>query len=319
MNSIAILSLGVPLVHHQAVGHGSGDGWPHPGRTGSIKELRITNSNTAIRCPLIWADGIAELVQVTDRHRVDLRLTSQHHTVILHDRGARYTGETSLGGVPSSTLRDFSKRLTFVPAGHDYHEWFEARSSVRMICYQFSPMKCAAAELLQGSLTPRLFFEDASLLESMRKLQAILEMPSARDADYLNALAMMIIHEVAQSGEGGKPADFQQGGLASWQQRLVAQHIDDHLDQTIRLETLAGMARLSTYHFCRAFKQSFGVPPLRYHASRRIERAKDLLAEREQSITDIGLTLGYCDTSSFAAAFRKVTGVTPTAYRRQIG
>ena len=59
------------------------------------------------------------------------------------------------------------------------------------------------------------------------------------------------------------------------------------------LATLAGLARLSTYYFCRAFKQSFGVPPHRYHTSRRIEQAKVMLAARKHSVTEIGLTLGF--------------------------
>jgi len=76
--------------------------------------------------------------------------------------------------------------------------------------------------------------------------------------------------------------------------------------------------RLSPYHFSRAFKQSFGVPPHRYHTSRRIEHAKLLLEERTRSVTDIGLTLGFSETSAFSAAFRKATGLTPTSYHRSM-
>ena len=82
------------------------------------------------------------------------------------------------------------------------------------------------------------------------------------------------------------------------------------------LATLAQLARLSTYYFCRAFKQSFGVPPHRYHTNRRIEQAKVLLASRKHSVTEVGLTLGFSETSSFTAAFRKTTGQTPSSYYR---
>ena len=75
---------------------------------------------------------------------------------------------------------------------------------------------------------------------------------------------------------------------------------------------------LSSYYFCRAFKQSFGIPPHRYHISRRIERAKTLLAEPAHSVTEIALELGFSETSSFSAAFRHVTGITPTEYRRTL-
>ena len=106
------------------------------------------------------------------------------------------------------------------------------------------------------------------------------------------------------------------GGLAAWQQRAVTAYIEEHLAEPIPLATLARMVRLSPYYFCRAFKRSLGLPPHRYHSNRRIEHAKRLLAEAAPSVTDVGRIVGYCETSSFTAAFHKATGFTPTAYRR---
>jgi AraC family transcriptional regulator len=75
---------------------------------------------------------------------------------------------------------------------------------------------------------------------------------------------------------------------------------------------------LSTYHFVRAFKRSFGLPPRRYLSSLRIERAKSLLADPAMSVTQIGFNLGFSETSSFTTTFRKHTGLTPTAFRRNL-
>lgn len=106
------------------------------------------------------------------------------------------------------------------------------------------------------------------------------------------------------------------GGLAAWQKRTVAEHIEHHLAECIPLRELAGLARLSPYHFSRAFKQSFGAPPHRYHLMRRIERAKAWLASTLMSVTEIGLALGFADTSAFSATFHKLTGFTPSAFLR---
>jgi AraC family transcriptional regulator len=108
-------------------------------------------------------------------------------------------------------------------------------------------------------------------------------------------------------------------GLAAWQQRQVVAYIEDHLGEPISLATLAQLVRLSSYHFCRAFKKSFGIPPHRYHTGRRVERVKTLLVKPAASIADIGLVLGFSDASSFTSAFRKATGLTPSCYRRSIG
>ena len=105
-------------------------------------------------------------------------------------------------------------------------------------------------------------------------------------------------------------------GLAAWQQVVVAAYIQKHISESIRIRALARFVYLSSHCFSRAFKQSFGMPPRRYFVQQRIERAKALLAGSEGSITEIAIALGFSQTSSFSAAFRSLTGLTPTEYRR---
>lgn len=107
------------------------------------------------------------------------------------------------------------------------------------------------------------------------------------------------------------------GGLSGWQQKRVTEHIDAHLGEALRVAALAQLVDLSPFHFARAFKQSFGVPPHRYHVGRRIARAKQLLDDRKSSVTAIARDLGFAETSSFSATFRRVTGTSPMRYRRE--
>ena len=153
----------------------------------------------------------------------------------------------------------------------------------------------------------------------MEKLKSLIENPGPESPAYLEALGAVLMHELVRLNcAAGNGAALARGGLAAWQQRLVAAYIDEHLSEHISLAMLARLARLSPYHFSRAFKQSFGVPPHRYHTNRRIERAKALLERRALSVTAIGMTLGFSETSSFTAAFRKTTGLTPSRYHRSI-
>jgi AraC-like DNA-binding protein len=105
-------------------------------------------------------------------------------------------------------------------------------------------------------------------------------------------------------------------GLAAWQQLVVAAYIKKHIAESIRIRALARFVYLSPHCFCRAFKQSFGMPPHRYLVQQRIGRAKAMLARSEYSISEIGLALGFRHISSFSAAFRHVTGLSPTEFRR---
>ena len=107
------------------------------------------------------------------------------------------------------------------------------------------------------------------------------------------------------------------GGLPAWQQKRVAEFIEEHLAEDISLSVLAELVDLSRYHFARAFRQSFGAPPHRYHMARRIDLARRLLRMPALSVTEISIRIGFREASSFTRAFRHFTGRTPTEHRRQ--
>src|SRR5882672_10418916 len=158
-----------------------------------------------------------------------------------------------------------------------------------------------------------------NLWETALKLKSQVENPGAMHRQYAEALGIALTHELIRINGGAALREpVSRGGLASWQQKRVAAYIEEHVADDIPLATLAELARLSPYHFSRSFKSSFGMPPHRYHAHRRIERAKQLLANRELSITAIALDVGFSETSTFSAAFHRLTGQIPSRYRRNL-
>ena len=129
-------------------------------------------------------------------------------------------------------------------------------------------------------LTPRLLFEDNALRDAALRFKRALACNDADDRAYLDALGTILLHELKRlNHRGAEPVPHVKGGLALYHQRIVTTFIEEHLSEPIPLATLAQLTQLSPYHFCRAFKQSFGAPPHRYHATRRIERAKALLGQ----------------------------------------
>ena len=107
------------------------------------------------------------------------------------------------------------------------------------------------------------------------------------------------------------------GGLAAWQLRTARELMSD-LTRKPSLERLASAARLSTFHFCRAFRQSTGVPPHKYMVQCRIERTKELMRDPDLSLTEIALRVGFADSSKFSSTFRRVTGMTPREFRKEL-
>jgi AraC family transcriptional regulator len=234
----------------------------------------------------------------------------------MYNEGARRDGETSINGFASSKIRNFAKKLTFVPAGCGYRERLETAASTRLTFLYLDPTVLRSDR--ETDYAARVHFEDFVVWETAAKLKSAIENGQAKKTSYLSALSSVLAIELSCSDDSAsRDAVPIRGGLACWQKRAVVGYIEEHLGEQICLGTLAQLARLSQHHFCRAFKKSFGVPPHQYHVQRRIEEAKLLLADRSVSITDIGFTLGYSQTSSFSVAFRKTTGWTPSEYRRE--
>ena len=107
------------------------------------------------------------------------------------------------------------------------------------------------------------------------------------------------------------------GGLAPWQKRNVTAYIAANLGSTIRVSDLARVARLSVGHFFRAFRESFGEPPLAHIARRRVQRAQSLMLSSEAALSEIALDCGMHDQSHFTRVFRHFVGINPGVWRRQ--
>ena len=96
----------------------------------------------------------------------------------------------------------------------------------------------------------------------------------------------------------------------------VIDHIEAHLDEPLRLETLAGVAHFSPYHFHRVFHAMVGETLNRFIQRVRCERAAlKLVGNPSQSIGAIALDCGFSSSQSFARAFREQFGMSASAWR----
>ena len=298
-----------------AIAAGIGQFIIEAGATLPIWMVQVSPSDAVSRRTASGPGMAVEIVQDNRRGRIDYHYSSPLHMLVVHERGARHDGCTVIEGLPKSTLQDCSRKLVFVPAGHKYHDWHEPRTLSRVVFFYFDPTQLEIGRRL--SLAPRIFFEDNALMQTALKLATLIESGASDHRLYLEALGVVLAHELVRINTGEKRAETQSnGGLAAWQRRKAVAYIEEHLAEPISLEALARLVGLSACYFCRAFRQSLGIPPQRYQLSQRIERAKTLLAKRAASVTDVGLTVGYNDTSAFCTAFRRLTGLTPSAYRR---
>lgn len=88
-----------------------------------------------------------------------------------------------------------------------------------------------------------------------------------------------------------------------------------HIDGPLRLEDLALVANVSTFHFHRLFKAATGESPAQFVKRHRLERALHLLSHMPgRSLTDVALQCGFSSSSDFSRSFKQHHGVPPSAF-----
>jgi AraC-like DNA-binding protein len=97
------------------------------------------------------------------------------------------------------------------------------------------------------------------------------------------------------------------------------QHLAAHLSEPLSIDDLADNAGFSRNHFAKLFRQQFGQAPGQYHMMLRIQRAKEMLAGTDTTITDIAQSLGFDSIYSFSRAFKRETGISPLYFRQLNG
>lgn len=133
---------------------------------------------------------------------------------------------------------------------------------------------------------------------------------------YVESLSnILAVHLLRQYATAKPHVPIYEGGLSQRQLVQVLDYINDHLDQEIKLADLAALLGMSQFHFCHLFKQAIPTTPYQYLLQQRIERAKQLLKQTDQSIMEIALQCGFNSHSHLSKQFRQLTGITPTAYR----
>jgi transcriptional regulator GlxA family with amidase domain len=114
----------------------------------------------------------------------------------------------------------------------------------------------------------------------------------------------------------GEAQVFARGGLTPWQIRQVTRHVEASIGSNISAEECATIARLSTSHFRRAFKASFGETYYAWLSRRRVERAQEMMVMTDQPLCQIARQCGFADQSHFNRVFGRLVGPSPGSWRR---
>jgi AraC family transcriptional regulator len=233
----------------------------------------------------------------------------------------RHDGETCLDGSLRSNATDLRNKLTFAPPDCSISGWTHNALPVNSrTALLINPELLAdgfSARFRRENFSPMLYFEDESLRSSLAKIQRLLWSETTPDRLYTETLGLLVAMELCQIS-GNPPAKETPGGISERRMKLVLDFIQSNLHKQISLTELAALAGQSRFHFCRAFKKSLGVSPVRHVRALRIEAARNLLTPGGMTIAEVGAAVGFRGATQFSRVFSATMGMTPSKYRRYL-
>lgn len=96
----------------------------------------------------------------------------------------------------------------------------------------------------------------------------------------------------------------------------IINYIDSHIAEEIKLEDLSEVVHMNPAYISFFFKKNYGKNIFEYITIKRIERSKEFLLSTNKSIIEIANICGFNSTAGFNKAFKKITGFTPSDFRR---
>lgn len=209
------------------------------------------------------------------------------------------------------------RQVHFTPAGMELWGYSDDIRYVRDInlCFDVSGLgeHCAIEGPYDFAETPRLRFKDAAISALMGLLADAVHSPDPSAQLYGDALVTAI---AARLFHGKRVPAKGPTRLSPSQLNNALEFLETNLPSRVDLGTLAKLAGLSQSHYHRAFKASTGLAPYAWQLQARIERAKALLLDTYGSLEDVAEETGFADAVHFGRTFRKLTGTTPSAWRR---
>lgn len=149
--------------------------------------------------------------------------------------------------------------------------------------------------------------EDAEAVAFMEDITALLQTPLVDEAHLEETLYLLL--DLLAAADRPAPSGETAHAMAAYLRR--------HASETVRLEEVAAAAGLDKYRALRSFTAAFGLTPMRYLASLRVEAAREALAAGA-SCAEAALEAGFSDQAHLTRAFKERLGMTPGFYQRAI-
>ena len=176
-------------------------------------------------------------------------------------------------------------------------------------------VELATGENSNGQFCILDHYESVEISGCLRNILREMEQKSPGHEDVCQAYMEILIIRLMRNTALAVPAEPR---IISGNRQCAAvrRYIDMHFKEALTLEQLAEEAHMNKYYLSHAFKREYGVSPINYMITRRIEESKYLLAETDLSMSQISQLLGFSSLSYFSQVFRRTQSVSPMEYRQ---
>ena len=178
-------------------------------------------------------------------------------------------------------------------------------------------IELAAGENSDGRYSILDQFESADISSCLRNILREMEQKNTGYEDVCQAYMEILIIRLMRNIDQAVPTASRQG-TGNRQCAAVKRYIDLHFKEPLSLEQLAEEAHMNKFYLSHTFKKEYGISPINYMISKRIEESKYLLAETDLSLSQISQLLGFSSLSYFSQVFRKTQSVPPMEYRQSV-
>jgi AraC family transcriptional regulator len=243
------------------------------------------------------------------------------HVIMTYPTGVQRLERRTGKSVAIGTAR--SGVMTIIPAGSSARWDIPGPVNVVQLYLPHSTLERVAGEAnmtAPGELLERTGHPDPVTSRLLTSASDVIEGSAALDTLFRHQLTDLLATRLLAAHTDGAPIVFQPvlGGLAPTVLRRATERLRSDSDADVSLAALASDAGLSRFHFCRAFKESTGLSPHAWLRQHRLEQAMNMLRDSDEAVVSIAAALGYSSQTAFAAAFRKLTGETPSDWRKRM-
>jgi len=274
----------------------------------------------------VWDHSEGELITGGKCGPHELHIFQPSHMVLMRYEGTSPGYEWSDGSARRKIPAIRPGTIIFAPANQ--YAWIGRRSHSGG---GFLALSIGIAEIerladhtlneVRLEFTPQADLQDEPIRRTLFAIKDEIANPGAGGRLYGELLLQQLVIQLmrfSSTSRAERRVAYAKGGLSAWQLRSALELLEADLREPPSLAALAARVRLSPTYFCTKFRQSTGMPPHRYLIERRIAKAKELMADRQLSLTDIALSTGFGSSSRFSVAFRSAVGVAPREYRRAL-